>query len=130
MDGLEHLHAINCIPTIPEGGTNFLHDSVTDLNAINCMPCIPEGVADYVRESLSENTRRAYFSDLAHFEAWGGSVPASAEMVASYLADHADTLTVATLVRRVASISKAHAARGFSLLRAPHMRDDVLVTFR
>jgi integrase len=32
--------------------------------------------------------------------------------VASYLADHAGTLTVATLVRRIASISKAHAARG------------------
>lgn len=71
-------------------------------------------VADYVRESLAENTRRAYLSDLAHFEEWGGVLPASPAAVASYLAAHADTLTVATLVRRVASISKAHEARGFS----------------
>jgi integrase len=33
-------------------------------------------------------------------------------MVASYLAAHADRLSVATLVRRVATISKAHEAKG------------------
>jgi hypothetical protein len=33
-------------------------------------------------------------------------------MVADYLAEHADALSVATLVRRVATISKAHEARG------------------
>jgi integrase len=32
--------------------------------------------------------------------------------VASYLAAHAETLSVATLVRRIATISKAHEARG------------------
>ena len=40
--------------------------------------------------------------------------PASAELVASYLASRADTLAVATLVRHVASISKAHEARGLT----------------
>ena len=34
-------------------------------------------------------------------------------MVASYLGEHAPILSVATLVRRVASISKAHEARSF-----------------
>ena len=71
-----------------------------------------ELVAGYVRDSVAENTRRAYLSDLSHFERWGGSVPASANFVASYVAEHAETLAVATLVRRMASISKAHAARG------------------
>ena len=33
-------------------------------------------------------------------------------MVAAYLAEHADALSVATLVRRVATISKAHEAKG------------------
>jgi integrase len=33
-------------------------------------------------------------------------------MIASYLATHSETLSVATLVRRVATISKAHEARG------------------
>jgi integrase len=35
-------------------------------------------------------------------------------MVAAYLADRADTLAVASLIRHVASISKAHQARGLS----------------
>lgn len=73
---------------------------------------LPNIVASYVRDSLAENSRRAYLSDIAQFEAWGGSIPASPEVVASYLADNADTLSVATLVRRIASISKIHEARG------------------
>jgi integrase len=73
---------------------------------------LPAAVAGFVRASLADNTRRAYLSDLRHFEHWGGRIPASAETVASYLAAHVDTLRVATLVRRIASISKAHQARG------------------
>jgi integrase len=65
-----------------------------------------------VRDSLAPNTSRAYLSDLSEFERWGGSIPASPEIVASYLAARADTLAVASLVRHVASISKAHLARG------------------
>jgi site-specific recombinase XerC len=70
-------------------------------------------VAALVENSLSPNTRRAYLSDLAHAEACGASIPATPEQIASYLAAHAGLLSVATLVRRVASISKAHEARGF-----------------
>jgi integrase len=77
-----------------------------------CTSVLPDNVTEYVRDSLAGNTRRAYLSDLAHFEQWGGSVPASAETIASYLAAHAQSLSVATLVRRVASISKVHEARG------------------
>jgi hypothetical protein len=69
-------------------------------------------VNDFVRDSLAPNTRKAYLSDLGEFERWGGSIPSSAETVAAYLATRADTLAVATLVRHVASISKAHEARG------------------
>lgn len=69
-------------------------------------------VERYVRHSISPNTRRAYIADLNHFEEWGGSVPASPTVVASYLAAYACVLSVSTLVRRVASISKAHEACG------------------
>jgi integrase len=69
-------------------------------------------VSAFVRDSLAVNTQRAYVSDLAEFERWGGNIPAAAEVVASYLAHRADTLAVATLVRHLASISKAHEARG------------------
>ena len=82
-------------------------------SAVNCTD-LPDAVASYVRDSLAENTRRAYLSDLRHFEAWGGSLPAFPATIAAYLAAHADSLSVATLVRRLASISKAHRARGLS----------------
>ena len=71
-----------------------------------------ETVSSYVRDSISPNTRRAYRSDLDHFLAWGGAIPASDVLVAEYLAAHATELAVATLARRLASITAAHAARG------------------
>jgi integrase len=82
-------------------------------SAVDCTD-LPGAVASYVRASLADNTRRAYLSDLRHFEAWGGSLPASSETIAGYLAAHADMLSVATLVRRLVSISKTHQARGLS----------------
>ena len=89
-------------------------DALTGLlgHKINSTADLPRPVADYVRDSLAENTRRAYLSDLAHFEDWGGQIPATPELIAYYLAAHAETLSVATLVRRIASLSKAHEALG------------------
>jgi integrase len=75
-------------------------------------PTLNPAVNEYVRDSLATNTRRAYLSDLAEFERCGGSIPASPETLAAYLAARASTLAVATLVRHLASISKAHEARG------------------
>lgn len=70
-----------------------------------------ERTKDYVRASSSEATLRAYKADLEHFMAWGGVIPASAELIANYLSDHADVLSVATLSRRIAAFSKIHAMR-------------------
>jgi len=81
--------------------------------AVGCAD-LPEAVASYVRDSLADNTRRAYQSDLRHFELWGGPLPASPETVAAYLAAHADNLSVTTLNRRLASLSKAHQACGLN----------------
>lgn len=69
-------------------------------------------VRQYLQASLSENTRIAYFNDLTHFIKWGGSVPATPESIASYLAAHAKYLSFATLSRRVVAIGKAHMAKG------------------
>lgn len=87
--------------------------SVDSFCAINCTNQMSDAVLELVRDSLAENTRRAYRFDIAAFEAWGGTIPASPATVAAYLADHAEQLSVATLVRRIASISKAHEARNF-----------------
>ena len=75
-------------------------------------PAISPEVSDYLRASLSDNSRRAYRSDLNHFLAWGGIIPASPEMVAKYLADHAGQHAIATLARRLVSIGKAHTTQG------------------
>lgn len=95
-------------------GTNL----IADVGAINCSvvtpncPSLPPHIAGFVRDSLSDNSRKAYASDLARFEAWGGAIPATSELIAEYLADHAETHTVASLVRWLTSLKKAHRARG------------------
>jgi integrase len=71
-------------------------------------------IADLVRESLAPNTRVAYLADLAHFENWGGRIPAEPETVAAYLATHADALSIATLNRRLAALAKGHRSYGMA----------------
>ena len=70
-----------------------------------------ERTKDYVRASSSEATLRAYKADLEHYVAWGGSIPSTPDVVANYLSDHAGELSVATLSRRIAALSKIHAVR-------------------
>lgn len=66
----------------------------------------------YLDAALADNTLRSYRSDIKHFVAWGGSIPASQERVATYVAQHAMTLSSATLSRRVVAIGRAHTAQG------------------
>jgi integrase len=89
-------------------------DRSTQSCEINFTTCLPDMVVAYVEASISDNTRRAYVADLAHFKAWGGTIPSSDAVVARYLAEQVDSLSVATLVRRLATISRAHAAKGLS----------------
>jgi len=76
--------------------------------AIDCK----SAVARYADAALAANTRRAYRSDLRHYLAWGGKVPADADTLARYLSDHAPSLSPSTLLRRLAAISCAHRALG------------------
>lgn len=73
---------------------------------------LPSDVQRLIAASLSEGTKKGYQQDIAHFEAWGGSIPASAETIAAYLADLATSYKTATIVRRVTALSKAHDAMG------------------
>jgi integrase len=82
--------------------------------AIKCTERASETLAELVRDSLAENTRRAYSSDLTHFQNWGGILPASDIMIASYIAALSETLSTSTIVRRLTSISKAHEAAGIA----------------
>ena len=82
---------------------------------------------DYLRASLATNSCRAYQADLRHFIEWGGTVPTSPELLANYLAAHAEQNAVATLARRLVSISKAHTAQG---LPSPTKTELVRATLR
>lgn len=84
-------------------------------------------VEHFIRESLSENTRVAYRAVLAHFTAWGGVLPVTADLVARYLADRADTLAPASLAQRVATLCKVHAANDWP---NPCQSEVVRVTLR
>ena len=96
-------------PAPPKDQTPTVSDHLVQLIARD--HSVPDQVAALVEASIADNTRRAYRSDLAHFAAWGGQMPADPSLVASYLAAHAETLSVATLVRRIATISKSHEAK-------------------
>ena len=68
----------------------------------------------YVRAATRDNTRRCYRSAVEHFEVtWGGFLPATADSVARYLADHAERLSAATLKQRLAALARWHRDQGF-----------------
>lgn len=85
---------------------------VSDLQLIANDRSLPENVRQLICGSISANTRRAYRADLIHFGKWGGSIPATPAIIASYLADHSLSHSTATLRRRIASLSRAHLALG------------------
>jgi integrase len=81
----------------------------------------------YIQAALSNNTRRGYQSDLAHFCEWGGTIPASQQSVAEYLAAHVGVLSPATLNRRIVAIGRAHTSQG---LESPTKSDLVKAVMR
>ncbi len=92
-----------------------LSNPTTDVQlTANTVDRLVEGpaLARYLLAASAENTRRAYRSDLTHFLAWGGSIPASSEQIVAYLVAHAPRLKVATLKRRLVALGHAHRAQG------------------
>lgn len=71
-------------------------------------------VDQYVHATTRDNTRQSYRAAVRHFELeWGGFLPATADGIARYLADHAETLTINTLRQRVAALARWHSDQGF-----------------
>jgi site-specific recombinase XerD len=67
----------------------------------------------YIKAATADNTRRAYRSDIRHFEQWGGVLPASSEIVSAYLQRYAASLNPRTLARRITAIKNWHNYQGF-----------------
>lgn len=105
----------------------------TDLTVISQAPIVladslSTDATDYAQASRASNTKRAYRADWQHFTNWCGaqgreSLPATTETVANYIADEAIAgRKVATITRRLASISQAHQLAGYD---SPSQREQV-----
>jgi integrase len=74
-------------------------------------------VREFIRASKSESTIRGYRTDWQDFCGWCeahgvGPLPASPEIVASYIAECAGRLKVGSVQRRINAIAEAHKAVG------------------
>lgn len=69
---------------------------------------------DYIHAATSDNTRKAYRSDIRHFIKWDGKLPCAADEVIRYLHAFADKLNFRTLSRRVTAIKNWHIYQGDS----------------
>lgn len=67
----------------------------------------------YQIAATSNNTRRAYQSDIRHFEAWGGQLPATTEGILRYLHAFAETLNPRTLSRHITALKQWHRYQHF-----------------
>lgn len=67
----------------------------------------------YLAAATSDNTRKAYRSDIKHYELAGGILPATPEYIVNYLQHFADTLNSRTLSRRLIAIKHWHQYQGF-----------------
>ena len=81
------------------------------------VPSPSQQVREFIRASKAESTIRGYRADWRNFCGWCEShslcpLPASAETVASYIADCAGRLKVGTIQRRLNAIAEAHKAVG------------------
>jgi site-specific recombinase XerD len=71
-------------------------------------------IDDYIHAATRDNTRRSYQSAVRHFETeWGGFLPSTADSIARYLVDHAQSLSVNTLRHRLAALAQWHIDQGF-----------------
>ena len=67
----------------------------------------------YLAAATSDNTRKAYRSDIKHYELAGGILPATPEYIINYLQNFAATLNPRTLSRRLIALKHWHQYQGF-----------------
>jgi integrase len=68
----------------------------------------------YISAATSQNTRKAYRSDIRHYEKSGGKLPADPQSIIIYLQTFAATLNPRTLSRRLVSLKHWHTYQGFA----------------
>ncbi len=66
----------------------------------------------YIHAATSDNTRRAYQSDIEHFLKEGGKLPTSPEVLEAYLRKCAEHFNPRTLKRRLTALRQWHRLKG------------------
>ena len=66
----------------------------------------------YIEAALADRTRQEYRADLRRFLRWGGTLPASPDVLATYLVAHATDHAMATMQRWLVSLGRAHTSHG------------------
>lgn len=89
-------------------------------NETDNLPVVPEErvvttwlTNHYIHAATSDNTRKAYRSDIRHYEQWSGLLPATPEMITQYLENYAEKLNARTLARRLIALKHWHTYQGF-----------------
>ena len=67
----------------------------------------------YIAAATSDNTRKAYRSDVKQYEQSGGLLPATPETIVNYLQAYAPRLNARTLQRRIIALKHWHTYQGF-----------------
>ncbi|MCX8508318.1 MAG: tyrosine-type recombinase/integrase [Rhodobacteraceae bacterium] len=140
-------------PSPPPEGPDHPHgnDSAADRGDAFSLPAhvagsgaldlLVETARDYARASTSENTRKAYAKDWAHFARWcrmrgTDPLPPVPDLVGLYIADlatpqgKAPPLSVASIERRLSGLSWAYAQRGQRLDRKDRHIASILAGIR
>ncbi len=90
------------------GSDQFAINCTSNLVVSAIRTDLTEHAADILSHSVTANTERAYRSDLAHCQNWGGTLPATPTLVSAYIGNFANTPAVATILRSIGALSKAH----------------------
>lgn len=105
-----HLSEFNMSGSVASQTEQFAINCTNDLFLSTDPIQLTDAASDLLAHAIAPNTERAYHGDLRHFRDWGGTLPATPTTICGYIGDHAGRLAVATILRRIATLSKAHSA--------------------
>jgi len=97
----EALHPVTNLSPVVEGNNKVVKNSPAALPS------------HYVTAATSDNTRKAYQSDIRQFMNWGGLLPATTDTIVRYLHEKASELNHRTLSRHLTALSHWHHYQSF-----------------
>jgi len=102
------------VSVVPSLSNDVQSVAVQDVQSIAHAAAVVPSVTQYINAAIADNTRRAYQQDLRDFFQWGGVLPCTPDMLATYIAARAETHSAHTIIRRVVGIGRAHVSQGYA----------------